>query len=264
MRRVNSLLVGVMFLFTGLTVVASDFEKEKRWAEQVVDSLLDGEPVYLKSGDKEFLSIHTEAESGDGASAAIVIHGSGVHPDWPTVVYPLRTLLPANDWQTLSIQMPVLANEAEYSEYLPLFPEATPRIEAAIDFLKQNGAKRIVILAHSLGSRMTAYSLATQAMPIAGFAAIGMPGRSGQGNDNSLGHISRIKVPMLDLYGSEDLPEVVRSAAARKQAGLNNPAFRQIKVEGADHFFEGEEDVLLKIIIQWLADLENDQPMSSQ
>ncbi len=253
MHRFQLFLFAVFCLFAASAVTASDFEKEKRWAEQIVDSLLDGEPVYLKSGDIEFLSIHTEAETDDASSAAIVIHGSGVHPDWPTVVYPLRTRLPANGWQTLSIQMPVLANEAEYSEYLPLFADAAPRIEAAIDFLRQNGAKRIVILAHSLGSRMTAYSLATDPMPIAGFAAIGMPGRAGKSNDNSIDHISRIRVPMLDLYGSEDLPEVFNTAAARNKAGLNNSKFKQVKVLGADHFFEGEEDELLEIVLQWLA-----------
>lgn len=253
MRCYPPFLFAVFYFFTASAVAASDFDKENRWAEQIVDSLLDGEPVYLKSGDIEFLSIHTEAESGDGSSAAIVIHGSGVHPDWPTVVYPLRARLPANGWQTLSIQMPVLANEAEYSEYLPLFPDAAPRIQAAIDFLKQNGAKQIVVLAHSLGSRMTAYSLATDPLAVAGFAAIGMPGRSGEGNDNSTDHISRIRIPMLDLYGSEDLPEVVNTAEVRAQAGLNNPKFKQVKVEGADHFFEGEEDELLEIVLQWLA-----------
>jgi len=255
MNRIVSLIVVVTCLFFSHAIVASDFGKEKRWAEQIVDSLIDGEPIYLKADSYEFLGIHTETEEGDGSLAAIVIHGSGVHPNWPTVVYPLRTGLPAHGWQTLSIQMPVLDNEAKYSEYLPLFPDAIPRIKASIDFLKENGAKKIVILAHSLGSRMTAYALATQPQPIAGFSAIGMTGRSGKNNDNSIGHIGKIEVPLLDLYGSEDLPEVVNTAKARKSAGLNNPKYKQIKIEGADHFFEGEEADLLDTVLQWLAEI---------
>ena len=236
------------------SVQASDLEKEQRWREQIVDALIEGEAVDLNDGRSDFLAIHTESE-GDGSMAAIVMHGSGVHPNWPTVVYPLRTRLPAKGWQTLSIQLPVLRNEAEYTEYLPLFPEATPRIEAAIAFLKEKGAEKIVLIAHSLGSRMTAYSLASKPQPVAGFVAIGMPGRSGEGNDNSLGQISKITIPMFDLSGSEDLPEVVETTAARQQAGAANPKYVQQVIEGADHFFEGEEDQLMAAVEAWLQTL---------
>jgi len=255
MNHFQHLAVAAMCLLISCAVIASDVGKEKRWADQIVDSLMDGEAVYLKAGDHEFLTLHTEAEEGEGAQAAIVIHGSGVHPNWSTVVYPIRTRMPAKGWQTLSIQMPVLHNEAEYSEYLPLFPNAIPRIEAAIAYLKEKGANKIVILAHSLGSRMAAYALAEKPQPVAGFAAIGMPGRSGKGNDNSIAHIGKIRVPMLDLYGSEDLPEVVKTAAERQKAGGSNPKFNQVMVEKADHFFDGEEDLLMAEIWQWVGGL---------
>ena len=234
------------------SLFASDVDKEKRWADQIVDSLMDGDAVYLMAGGHEFLSIHTEAEDGNGELAAIVIHGIGVHPNWQTVVYPLRTRLPSEGWQTLSIQMPILPNEAEDSEYLPLFPDVTPRIEAAIAYLKENGAKKIVILTHSLGARMAAYSLANKSQFVAGFAAIGMPGKSGKGNDNSIAHIGKIGVPMLDLYGSEDLPVVVKTAGDRKKAGTSNSNYQQVEVNGADHFFDGEEDLLMEQILGWL------------
>ena len=73
---------------------ASDLDKEKRWADQIVDSLIDGEAEYLKAGDVEFLAIYTEAEEPTGR-AALVLHGIGVHPNWSQVVYPLRTGLPS-------------------------------------------------------------------------------------------------------------------------------------------------------------------------
>ena len=41
------------------TSLASDLAKEKRWADQVVDALLDGEGVYLNDGRAEFLAIET-------------------------------------------------------------------------------------------------------------------------------------------------------------------------------------------------------------
>jgi predicted alpha/beta-hydrolase family hydrolase len=255
MKPLVNFLTLLMLIFLTGSLSASDLGKEQRWAEQIVDALLDGEAVYLQADGHEFLGIHTEAYEGDGSQAAIVMHGSGVHPNWPTVVYPLRTRLPEAGWQTLSIQMPVLHNEAEYAEYLPLFPETTPRIRAAIAFLQRNGAQKIVLLAHSLGARMTAYSLASTPQPVAGFAAIGMSGRAGAGNDNSLAHIGDIGIPMLDLFGSQDLPDVVSTAAARRTAGAANPGYRQVEIEGADHFFEGEEEQLLEAVRDWLETL---------
>jgi predicted alpha/beta-hydrolase family hydrolase len=255
MKRLAMILFIVTISAPSITVSASDLAKEERWAEQVVDALIDGEAVYLAADGHEFLAIHTEAERGDGSLAAIIMHGSGVHPNWPTVVYPLRTGLPEVGWQTLSIQMPVLHNEADYDEYLPLFPETTPRLEAAIAFLEQKGAEKVVLIAHSLGARMTAYSLAVKPQPVAGFAAIGLPGRTGEGNDNSIGHIGNIRIPMLDLFGSNDLPDVVETAAARKNAGEMNPAFTQVEVDGADHFFDGEEAQLLEVVEGWLNSL---------
>jgi pimeloyl-ACP methyl ester carboxylesterase len=80
------------------------------------------------------------------------------------------------------------------------------------------------------------------------------PGISGTAADN-LAHLPKISVPMLDLYGSEDLPEVLESSDARAEAGSGTPAFQQRVVDGADHFFEGEEEELLEHVQAWLEGL---------
>jgi hypothetical protein len=36
----------------------------------------------------------------------------GAHPDWPEVIQPLHSGLPESGWTTLSVQMPILANDA--------------------------------------------------------------------------------------------------------------------------------------------------------
>ena len=115
----------LMTLIAGLSltfaVSASDLEKEKRWADQIVDALLDGEAVFLEDGRSNFLAIETENAEGGSRKAAIVMHGTGVHPDWPTVVQPLRVGLTDSGWHTLSIQMPILANEAEHAAYAAIY-----------------------------------------------------------------------------------------------------------------------------------------------
>jgi len=252
MHRFGWLFVVTVSLLAGMAV-ASDLAKERRWAAQIVDALLDGEALYLNDGRADFLAIETESNDGELHKAAIVMHGTGVHPDWPTVVQPLRVRLIEHGWHTLSIQMPVLGNDAAHEDYAAIYDWVPGRINAAVAHLRAKGAQRIVLLAHSQGSTMSAYYLAESQPMLDGFIAIGMS----QGNANpamdNLRHLPRIALPMLDLYGSEDLPEVIASAADRKaRAGAANRDYEQQRIEGADHFFDGEEDALLDAVNAWL------------
>ena len=254
-RLLYTMLLGSFIL--SAASYASDLEKEKRWAEQVVDSLLDGEAEYLNDGTQDFLSIVTESESENSSKGAVIIHGTGVHPNWVDVIQPLRVGLTENGWHTISIQMPILPNEASHDDYTPLFEEAPSRINAAIDYLKDKmGLRSVVLIAHSLGSSMTAYYLSNNKVDVDGFVAIGM----GQGNKHpardNLKHLTAIKVPMLDLSGSEDLESVVKSNTLRKTSQSHNEAYTQIIEPGADHFFDGEEDALLNHVTKWLTNLQ--------
>ncbi len=253
MNNLTNALASLVLLVSP-PLAASDLEKEERWAAQIVDSLLDGEAIHLNDGQHDFLAIETPAQSGRTDHTAIILHGTGVHPNWPTVVQPLRGTLPEADWHTLSIQLPVLANDAEHAAYAALYGEVPGRLDAAIEHARQAGAKRLILIAHSQGSTMAAHYLAGSPKPVEGFIAIGMgPGIAGGPMDN-LAHLPAIKVPMLDLYGSEDLPEVVASAEQRRElAGQANDDYSQQLVEGADHFFEGEEEELLNRVNDWLS-----------
>ena len=117
---------------TAFSCTAADLERENRLAEQIVDAILDGEPIQLSTGKHDFLAIETPAETDKEKGAVIILHGRGTHPDWSQVANPLRTALPAEGWATLSLQMPVLAKDAKFYDYVPIFPEALPRIDAGI------------------------------------------------------------------------------------------------------------------------------------
>ncbi|MDJ0807407.1 MAG: alpha/beta fold hydrolase [Gammaproteobacteria bacterium] len=233
---------------------ASDLAKEKRWEAQIIDALLDGEAIHLHDGRGEFLAIETPAADARTEQVAIIMHGTGVHPDWPTVVQPLRVELTQSGWHTLSIQMPVLHNEAEHKDYLKIYDWVPGRINAAIRHARQTGAKRVVLIGHSQGSTMTAYALANGSAAADGFIAIGMgPGFADSPMDN-LKHLGMIQIPVLDLYGSEDLQAVLASAVKRQSAARkSNPRYRQQQIPGADHFFDGEEELLLETVNTWLA-----------
>ncbi|HKK05012.1 MAG TPA: DUF3530 family protein [Gammaproteobacteria bacterium] len=234
---------------------ASDTAKEKRWASQIVESLFDGEPVYLKAGGHKFLSIYTEARTDKPRGAAIVIHGQGVHPNWPQVVQPLRSRLPEDGWTTLSLQMPILPNDADSKDYVPLFPEVAPRIQAGIEYLQGKGLSPIVIVAHSMGSRMASYFLATHPKaPIKAFVGIGMGGGFADPALDNPTSLRKIHIPVLDLYGSQDLPSVLTSVKARAAAAkaAHNKNYTQVMEKGSGHFFDGHEDDLVRIVSEWL------------
>ena len=251
MKLITQLLIAGL-LTLSFNLYASDLEKEKRWADQVIDAIIDGEAVWLNDGKNNFLSIYTEAEEDKGR-AVIVMHGTGIHPDWQQVVQPLRVGLTGHNWNTLSIQMPVLSNDAEYTDYAPLYDEVAPRIDAAIKYLKQHGAKDIVLIGHSQGSAMTAYYLSSSGQKVKGFVAIGLAAFAKDPRMNSIKSLEKITVPVLDLYGSEDLENILASvklrAAAAQTAGNKN--YTQIKIEG-NHFFDGHEDMLVETVAEWL------------
>lgn len=231
---------------------ASDLAKEKRWAEQVVDSIIDGEEIWLNDGKSNFLGIYTEAEIAK-QRAVIIMHGTGIHPDWQQVVQPLRVGLTTHNWNTLSIQMPILANEAEYLEYAPLYDEVAPRINAAIKYLKDNGSNDIVLIGHSQGSAMTAYYLSTSKQKLKGFIAIGMSAFATDPRMNSIKALEKIHIPVLDLYGTEDLETVLNTSSARSVAArkAGNSNYTQTKIPG-NHFFDDNETDLLKTVSDWL------------
>ena len=120
MRLLTSAWITLLML--AAPVAASDLEKEQRWREQVEDSIMDGEAVDLVVEGQEVFAIYMEAENGSD-KGMIVVHGTGIHPNWQQVVQPIRVEMTAHGWNTLSIQMPILHNEAQYEEYVALYPE---------------------------------------------------------------------------------------------------------------------------------------------
>jgi len=169
-------------------------------------------------------------------------------------VQPLRVGLTTDGWHTLSIQMPILPNEAKMEEYAPLFEEVEPRIKAAIDHLTSNGVNNIVLVAHSLGSAMGAYYLTKPDPGVTAYVGIGMSASATDNRMNQAHTLSSVTLPVLDLYGSEDLEDVVKNApkrlAAAKKAG--NKHYTQIKTPGANHFYDGKDAELLSTVKKWL------------
>jgi pimeloyl-ACP methyl ester carboxylesterase len=250
----KTLLALIIFVSWQASVGASDLAKEQRWKAQISDSLLTGDSIELTAGDLTFMGIYTEADAGQTGRAVILVHGIGAHPDWPEVIHPLRVGLPEHGWSTLSVQMPVLANDAEVKDYLPLFDEVAPRLDAAGAYLRERGAETLVIVAHSLGASMAARYVADKPESVDGLVAIGTSVIDIDPKMNAARALESIALPVYDLYGTRDLDGVLKSVETRAKAArkAGNTDYRQSAVEGADHFFVGTEDTLVRRVYGWL------------
>ncbi len=249
------LLNSVFLLVFSHSLLASDLAKEKRWADQIVDSIMVGEAVWLEDGKNKFLGLFTEATTPKTKGGLIVVHGIGVHPNWPDVILPIRTELPDHGWATLSIQMPILGNDKTSKDYIPLLKEVNSRFDAAVQFLKQKNIQNIVIAAHSMGTTMANQYLTTKPdSAVRAYIAISMPNDPKSKELNNVKKLGEItEIPVLDIYGSQDLDSVLRFSKKRLKAGLKtNPKYKQIMIKGADHFYQSKTEQLAKIIRLWL------------
>ncbi|MBI5751367.1 MAG: DUF3530 family protein [Hydrogenophilales bacterium] len=234
----------VIFLFllcSQLAYAAPDYAREKKWADEVVPGIVVGDAVYLelKQGHK-FLTLLTEAK--DAKMALVVVHGMGIHPDWG-MVGTLRTELAEQGYTTLSVQMPVQANDAKYERYVATFPEAAERIGVAVDFLKARGYKTIAIVSHSMGSRMSRLYVMKHQDQLAAWASLGIGG-----GDTYTG----IKIPVLDIYGENDLAPVLTNVKKRAASLKGNAGAKQVKVPKADHFYGNHEAEMVKAVRDFL------------
>jgi pimeloyl-ACP methyl ester carboxylesterase len=230
--------LALVLLLAPLPALAqADYERERRWAEEIGPAIVVGDPIELSlASGRKFLAILTPAAKT--SAGVIVVHGLGVHPDW-ALIGTLRTRLAEQGYTTLSVQMPVRAADAKADQYPPLFPEAAERLAAAAAFLRGKGLKKVVIVSHSMGSRMTNYFLNHSGdTRIDAWVAIGLSGEfTGP---------ATLKAPVLDLYGEKDLPAVLGGAAKRAAEIRNIRGSGQVQVAGAEHFFTGKEDELVR------------------
>lgn len=236
-----------LFLFMLLffsTAMGADYEREKRWADEITPGLIVGDAVYLQtSSGHKFLNLYTEATKAK--AAVVVVHGIGIHPDWGLIGM-LRTRLAEQGYTTLSVQMPVLAADAKGDEYPPTFPEAGERLAAAVKFLQGKRYKKIALVSHSMGARMSSdYLKNNPAAPLFAWVSVSI-------TNDALGSLGVLKFPVLDLYGEKDEPQVLKNANQRAQVIKKIKGSAQIMVPQADHFFNGQDDVLVKYVKSFL------------
>ena len=227
---------------------AQDYAREKKWADEFVPAIVVGDAVKIRAASgRDFVGILTPGKPG--RPALVLVHGVGVHPDH-SMIGVLRTRLADLGYTTLSIQMPVAASGATVDDYYPkLFPDAADRMQKTAEWLKAKGHANVVLVSHSMGAGMAnEYFDARHAdTPYRAWVVMGLTGGYSW-------TMRRYKFPILDVYGENDLAPVVKAEGRRKGALDSNNGSRQVRISGADHFYEKREAELTAAIDAFLRD----------
>jgi len=223
--------------------VAQDYGREARWANETLAALMVGEAVQIeqKNGHR-FLGLYTRAARPRGA--LIIAHGRGWGPDFELYGV-LRTTLAEAGYSTLSIQLPVLPGTAKIGDYLPMFPDSTERFTLAAGWLHAKGYKQVAIVSHSLGATMANQYLISAPEPaVDAWVFISII--------NGLDEMYRIKIPVLDVFGTRDWQVTRYGADERRAQILKIAGSEQVVIQGAEHFFDQQQDELTRVIVAFL------------
>lgn len=189
--------------------------------------------------------------------------------DYPFTPSILLAIEPATDPSTVSTSAPITSkDEATSTETAssadtdlaktdevkkdepPLLPAITneQRIEAAVEFLKAKDIKRIIFLGHGTGAIVAIDSLATITTPISALILVGTPSLAN--NDE----FKTFKLPIVDIYGDQDLEGVVAAVKDRKvvMKRSDNIRYTSREIIGANHVFYGLEPMLISTVRGWL------------
>lgn len=238
------------------TTLGATTDREQQLAEQLLAADPVGTPIWLEAPDGEFLALHYAASGALSRRAVLLVHQLGGHPDWPEVIAPLRTGLPNHGWSTLSLQMPLLPTSALANDYGGTVVAAGRRIESGIEYLQEQGYSRIVLLGYGFGASQALAWLASENSadgPVDGLISLGILAREFlQPTLDPTDLLASIEIPVLDLYGRNDFPEVIDTAEQRRRAVSHSVDFTQQAIAGANHYFTGAEEQLLNVVVAWL------------
>jgi pimeloyl-ACP methyl ester carboxylesterase len=256
LSKIITQISGIVFLCASLTCVASDEKREAQMAQEVQKTLDVGHAIWLDVAGKKFLGLRTDTAKNPRTGMVILLHDTGGHPNQQAVIKNLRAFFPEHHWATLSIQLPVREASATVQDYYSLFPEAKTRILETIKFAKSEKAEKVVVIGYGLGGLMASYALAeSKTNDVDALVTISLPAPKTR-EAQTLQLIPKLTLPMLDIYGENDMPDVVQNARDKAVAGKINPYYRQVKIDNEGHLFLHDDGVLVKRIYSWLGSEE--------
>jgi dienelactone hydrolase len=214
---------------------------------------------------------YLEETFGERHGAIVFFHDQGEQFESPGVITPLRHQLAEYGWSTLTLSLDLpfepkvmlstslnsemTAGEQEIEEKAPeqtanVLPPVSnsERIEAAWAFLKAKDIDRVVFLGHGKGGDVALEILASKTFSVAGLILVGVT------ELDSNETFSALEMPILEVYGSQDLDGVKKAIKHRRALMKRDLETDHTirKVIGANHVYYGLEPMLLMTVRSWL------------
>ncbi len=233
-------------------VWSSDALRERQYSAEILKNLRSGSAINL--GENKYFAIYNETESTENRGTAILLHDAGQHLDSKPLIHNLRTQLPDHQWATLSLQLPVYEYGAQPNDYFELFPQAFKRIQAAVDYLQKNDVKNIALIGYGMGGLMAvSYAFESKNTAVKAIVAISLPAPETENKFSStLKFLEKINLPLLDIYGSEDIAIISNNARKKRIAAKHNPQYRQVMINETRRPYQNYQQLLVKRIYSWL------------
>ena len=235
-----------------------DREREQLIADRLSGQSSVGEAISLEAGDHEFFALYANQTHYQEKGAIVLLHPMAGHPDWPGVIRFLREFFPEHGWSTLSIQLPIIEADEPLEDYGQTFEHTMIRVNAAVEYLKQQGYQHIVVSGHGFGAVSGVYALTKGNRGVLGLIGIGMDEYPYLLPKFSLlKELEKLNLPVLDVYGSMDRETIIEGAPDRRLAAgkAENVYYKQVMIGGADHSFSNQEVILAKRMLAWLDEL---------
>ncbi len=229
-----------------------DKEREKMIYQQNLSEIFDGEHIFLKYLYGEFSLLEIYDKKND--EGVLYLHGRGLHPNSQGLSYYIRTGLTQN-YNTYSIQLPVLKKQSSYLEYTNIFYDSDERIKSAINHILLNN-KEVNIIAHSCGVHMLMSYIKNNNLSskIKSIVLIGA-GAVDKGQDLIYQYpYGRISIPVLDIFGEYDFNLVIRKSSERRQIIKNiSSKSKQIEIKASNHYHDDNFLEVLDNVKKWLS-----------
>jgi len=210
---------------------------------------------------------YIEETFGVRHGAIVLFHDQGAQFESPGVITPLRHQLADSGWSTLTVALDlpaepkVMLSTTLQTEGANVDEQATEnatntlppvpnrqRVEAALAFLEAKSVERVLFLGQGQGGHLAIDMLATKTFPIAGLMMIGVSEL--ERNDV----FTTLDIPILEVYGSQDLDGVEKAIKHRKalMKGELEADHSIREVMGASHDYYGLEPMLITTVRSWL------------
>ena len=230
-----------------------DVVRERMIYDQSLSEVFDGEHSYINYKHGKFSSI--EIYNDDKNSAILYLHGRGLSPNDFNLAHPVRTQL-SNDFNTYSIQLPVLEKGSTYNDYVDILYDSDQRIISAVDYISSKN-DRLVIIAHSCGVHMLMSFIENYFLP-SQVIAIVMIGSGAVDKGQKLVTeypYDKINIPILDIYGEYDF-DLVRKEASKREKLIKRISGKssQSEIKSSSHYHEDNADEVIQIVKKWLSD----------